>query len=316
MILFFYGPNTFASRQKLVELVERFKTTSGNNFGLERFDASDTLLEPQTVASAISSVPFLSPHRLVIIEDLVANKSLAETVISSLEQVPKDNVVVFYESTPDERTKVFKELKRLAKTHKFEELNAPALLSWLKQLVKDQGGQIDNATASFLTERVGSSQWRLFHEVHKLINFDPQISKDSILELVEPQFEQTIFDLIDNLNRGAAGKALEFYRRLRASRAQPLYVLSMLGWGVRNLIIAKAGEDKTPAEIARDFSLNPFVVNKARTAVKELDLEALGQAHRLIIDADYRIKTTSLDPDVALEQLLLAISSQFAVKVS
>ena len=313
MILFFYGPNNFAARQKIKELVERFKTTSGNNFGLERFDGTDPLTEPQAVISAISSVPFLSSHRLVIIEDLLANKTLAEAVINGLDQVPRDNVVVFYERAPDERTKAFKELKKIAKTHKFEPLKPPALMNWLKQIIKDNGGQIDPPTARFLIERAGPDQWRLQNEIQKLINFNPQISRAAILELIEPQFEQTIFDLIDNLHRGRADKVLELYHGLRSAKAQPLYVLSMLGWGVRNLIIAKAGEGKPAGEIARDFGLNPFVVNKSLAASRRLDLDSLKQIHRQLLETDYRLKTTPSDPDIALEQLLLGISSQLTV---
>ncbi len=316
MILFFYGPNTYASRYRLKQLIDRYQASDSAGLGLERIDAETlppvTSEAAERVINAITSLPFLSEHRLVIIENILANAELAAAVFGQLDRVPKTTVLVFYERTPDERTKAFKSLKNLTKTIKFTELMPSKLTTWVQQTAIKLGGQIDMPTAQLLIQKTGTDQWRLSNELTKLVSFEPKISSDSIEQLVEPTFQNSIFDLVDGLNRGRLEEAIRLYRGLRSQKHQPLYVLSMIGWATRNLIIAKAAMTSTGAknasEISQDFGLNPFVVAKALQAVKAMPLSALKKAASKIMATDQALKSSSLDDDLLMEQLLIDLN--------
>src|SRR3989344_1316771 len=106
MILFFYGPNSYASRRKLQEIIETYKTKTGSDFGLERIDGITS--NAKTLGSALRAVPFLASSRLVVIEYLSANKAASGQVESIIEGLPSTTVVVFYEKELDKRTAYFK----------------------------------------------------------------------------------------------------------------------------------------------------------------------------------------------------------------
>ena len=44
MTLFFYGPNSYALRQQLGQMVEAYRKKVGSDFGLERLDGADVLV--------------------------------------------------------------------------------------------------------------------------------------------------------------------------------------------------------------------------------------------------------------------------------
>ncbi|MBI4101158.1 DNA polymerase III subunit delta [Candidatus Microgenomates bacterium] len=310
MVLFFYGPNSFAARVKIRETIERFKKKAGSDFGLERFDGDDPTLTADKLITAMTSVPFLAEHRLIIIEDLLTNKPIAEVAVKALRRVPKSTVVIWHERKPDERTRLFKMLVKASKPVKFQELGPAQLNGWVRKTAQDMGGKIDQLATNFLIQRVGNDQWRLWHELQKLASFKPTITKDMIEELTEASFEDTIFNLIDALVDGRSQQALELYQGLRSKRAEPLYILNMIAWGLRNLIVVKAAGDRSAAEMAKDHGMSPFVVGKATRAVRDLDLRLLKKIHRQIVATDFRLKTTSADPDILLEQLLFTTSQR------
>ena len=131
--------------------------------------------------------------------------------------------------------------------------------------------------------------------------------------LVEPSFEQTIFDLLDTLSSGNIKKAILLYQGLRSVNIEPIYVMSMIGWGLNNLLIIKAGAEsgKNPNEIAKDFKISPYVVQKSLNQVRRLTLQQIKQAVRTAASMDEKLKTTSLDPNQGIEQLIYLVGDSF-----
>jgi DNA polymerase III delta subunit len=120
MVFLFYGSNSFAARQQIAKLVAEYVKKSGDNFGVERIDG--TKVKPEELRASLQAAPFLSRSRLVIIEDLGANKAIAAKIEDHIKDVPDTTVAVFYEPNIDQRTVYFKSLKAAAKTIVFEPL--------------------------------------------------------------------------------------------------------------------------------------------------------------------------------------------------
>ncbi len=312
MLLFFYGPNTYAARARIRELVNRYEAANPGGLGIDRFDGQENT-EIDRIVAAMTALAFLANNRLVIIEDLLASPTLAEAVVSASKRIPPDNVVVVYERKVDERTKQFKALVSAAKTVKFDALGPTQLASWLKKQTVKLGINIDGSTLNYLVERVGTDQWRLASELEKLASYKSKITPVEINELVEPSFQATIFDLVNALSRSQTASALKLYDGLRAIKTPALQILAMIGWQIRNLLIASASKVASPPvsaqAIASDFKLNPFVVTKSLTSAQHWDLNRAQSAQRAVLETDYRIKTSSLDPDYLIRQLLIELGT-------
>lgn len=307
MIFFFYGPNTFAARRKLRDMTKAYVAKTGSDFGLERFDGSAVSLSE--LGGALTAVPFLATSRLVIIDRLSANKAVAEPILGLLEQVSDSTVAVFYEPEVDQRTTYFKAMTKATRAVKFDNLSSSQLSAWIKREVTTLGGTIDGPAVSWLVETVGEDQWRLEQELHKLINFDPHITLETAKQLVASSPTQTIFDLVDAMSGGQAARALTIFRGLIADRTNELYILTMVTWQLRNLLLAKTSGLSSSGELAKRAGMSPYVAGKVLARQRELSEEHLKSAYLAAVETDYAIKTGRGNPEHLVEQLIYRVAT-------
>lgn len=308
MILFFYGPNTFASRRKLQQMVAAYIKKTGSNYGLERIDGPSAKLED--LMGALAAVPFLASSRLVIIEDLSKNKTVAPAVDKLLPRVPDSTVVVFYESAVDQRTSFFKYLTKHAQVAKFDGLTPPQLRAWVQQEVKKLGATIERPAVERLLEMVGDDQWRLEQEIAKLANYESKITPESVDTLVAASQHQTIFELVEAIVAGKTNQAMTIFHNLLGEQVSEVYMLSMIGWQLRNLLLAKAAGRISPAELAKQAGMSPFVAGKVLSRQADYSEEALKQAFLAVVETDFAIKTGGGEPRHLVEQLIYKLSQQ------
>jgi DNA polymerase-3 subunit delta len=303
MIFFFYGPNTFAARQQIAKLAEQYIKKTGSDLGLERIDGTRTT--PAELKSAVSAMPFLATSRLVVIEDLSSNKSTAAKIADITEAVPDSTVVVFYDPGVDQRTSYFKHLRTKAKAVKFEPLSTRELQQWVAAEAKRQGGQIEGPAILRLLELAGEDQWRLRGELGKLANYRSQISIETLNQLVEPNQNESVFELVDALASGRASAALEYYHKLLQAQAAELYILSMITWQLRNLLLAKTSGLRNSSDLAKQTGMSPYVASKALNTSRNLDETHLKQAFVAAVETEYRIKSGQGKSEVLVEQLII-----------
>ncbi len=306
MIFFFYGPNTFASRRKLQEMVETYVTKSGSDFGLERIDGKEASYDQ--IIAALQASPFLAKTRLVIIENLSANKSAIERVMAALDAIPDTTVAVFYEGEADARTTYFKTMSKLPKAVKFDKLGQPQLLAWAKREVEKLGGTIERPALNALVEAVGDDQWRLEQEINKLVNVAPAVTLENVKNLVSTSSTESIFDLVDAMSAGNTKRALAVYRGLIGERTNEVYILTMVTWQLRNLLLAKTSGMTNSGELAKAAGMSPFVAGKALQKGKSLSEEMLKQAFMESVEADYIIKSGQGTAEQVVEDLIYRVS--------
>jgi len=308
MILFFYGPNSYASRRILQEVVATYKQKTGSDFGLERIDGVST--NAKSLGSALRAVPFLANSRLVVVEYLSANKAASGQIEAIIQELPSTTVAVFYEKEVDKRTTYFKTLSAKAQPQHFEMLGPTQLAGWVRNHLKTLNATIEPGAMAELIDRVGDDQWRLEQELVKLASHNPEITRDHVQLLVEPGRDENIFGLVEAIASGRTKQALAQYQLLRAGGANELYILSMITWQLRNLLLAKTAGPMPPGELARAAGLSPFVAGKAVQRQADLDLDQLKRAFLATIDTEYKIKTGAGKPDELVELLIYNVSQR------
>lgn len=306
MIFFFYGPNSYASRRKLHDMADAYVKKTGSDLGLERIDGEGTSYTE--LVSALSAMPFLATSRLVIVEGLGLNKVVAEKIEDLIGLVPESTVAVFYETDVDQRTSYFKKLQAGTKAVKFDNLDQLKLAAWIKAEVNRHGGSIEPGAVSLLIDIVGDDQWRLSQEILKLVNYDAAITTASVRELVVATPQQTIFDLVDAMTAGKVKPALASLRGLLAERTNEIYILTMIIWQLRNLLLAKAAGRMSPPELAKAAGMSPYVAGKMMTKQRDFNEETLRQAFLAAVETDYAIKTGQGAADQLIEQLVYRVA--------
>ena len=311
MTIFYYGPNNFEMKQALQQMIEAYIKKAGSNFGLERLDGATAKVND--ISAALQASPFLASSRLVIIEGLALNKSIAEKLPALMAAVPATTVALFADRDVDMRTNVFKQLSKADKVVKFEAATGPKLLSWVKREIEQLGGKADNATIRELVEVAGEDQWRLAGEINKLVNFNPEVSVKMVRELVAPSVEQSIFEMVEAMTAGRVGAALAGFRTLLEMRESEIYVLTMVQWQLRNLLLAKTSPaNMSPNELAKAAGMSPYVAGKMAAAQSRMSEETLKRAFALAADCEYNIKSGRLKGEPAVEQLIFQVASSNA----
>jgi DNA polymerase III subunit delta len=308
MVFFFYGPNTYAARNKIRRLVDQYRHKAGSDFGLERLDGAS--VSANDMASALMAMPFLANSRLVIIENLAANKTVSAKIEKLLPQVPGSTIAVFYDPAVDQRTSYFKTMSKLAKPAKFEKLNPAQLRAWIKQEVARLGAEIDQPALDLLLEIVGDDQWRLEQELIKLANANSKISVQYVRGLVVAGTSQTIFDLVDQIVSGQLRPALMTYRQLINERTNELYILTMIVWQLRNLLLAKTAGAITGPELAKKAGMSPYVASKVLARRHDFNEDTLKKAYLSAIATEYAIKSGQGESEVLIEQLIFRVANR------
>ncbi len=312
MTFFFYGSNVYALRQQLTKMMAEYRKRTGSDFGLERFDGST--IKPRELTASLQAAPFLATSRLVIVENLGANR--ANFKIDELfGSVPNSTVAIFVESQVDRRTNLFKDLGAADRVVEFKPLTGSALASWIASEAKRLDGTIDRAATQELIELVGEDQWRLAEELNKLVNYKPDISKDTVRQLVVAGVEQSIFDLVDAMASGRTAAALAAYRNLLDRRENEIYILTMVQWQLRNLLWGvMAPPELTQGELAKAAGLSPFVAGKVLGARNRHPGGRIEAAYIAASEAEFDVKTGRTKAETAVEQLIYRVSESVAQK--
>lgn len=308
MIFFFHGSNSYAARQQITKLIDQYQSKTGGDFGIERIDGATA--STNKLSSALQASPLLSTSRLVIIEDAGSNKSIE--IDRLIADVPPTTVAIFYDTKVDKRSSYYKTLIASANvtTHGFEPLSTAQLIQWIAREAKHQGGGVDRATANYLLDRAGEDQWRLSGEIAKLVAYQGVITRQSIDQMVTPTASDTIFDLVDAMTAGNTAVATQRYRSLLAEQVSEYYILTMIIWQLRNLVLAKAGSNLSSAELAKTAGLSPFVAGKVLAKVKPLNQTRLHAMFSAAVETDYQLKSGLGKPDVLVEKLIVQIAQQ------
>jgi DNA polymerase-3 subunit delta len=147
----------------------------------------------------------------------------------------------------------------------------------------------------------------------KLVLYAPTVTVETVKLLVEPGVEQSIFDMVEAMTGGRAAEALAGYRRLLAARQSEIYVLTMVQWQLRNLLLAAAApSDMAAAELAREAGMSPYVAGKMLMAARRHSAAALSAAYRAAAACEYDIKSGRLPGEAAVEQLILRVAGTSA----
>ena len=304
MIVTLTGSNSFLLLRHLNQLMDDF-IAENNDLAVEGIDASD--LEAQVIIDAVSSLPFLSSKKMVVLRELGTNKPASEKVEQIISATEPTTELIIYEPSPDKRTAYYKTLNTKTQVEEFKELEARQLASWLVEQSNKIGAKVGTQDAAYLVERVGLNQAILYNELEKLSLYDPQITRQTIELLTEKTPQSKIFDLLDAAFAGNKKRALDLYDDQRAQKIEPQNILALITWQLHLLALAKYGAGKTPGQIAADAKLNPYPLTKAQNLARKLTEARLREMVNEAADIDYKSKLSLVGIDEALKNFVITL---------
>ena len=306
MIKTLTGENSFAWQKVLREQVDKFVAEFGD-LALQRIDGEEA--EFSTIQEALTSLPFLSNKKLVVLRSPSKNKDFLEHVEQVLANISETTDVIIIEPKLDKRLSYYKYLKSKTDFQEFNELDINGQSTWLLARAKQLGGSISSNDARYLAERVGLNQQLLGNEIEKLVLYNAAVTRQTIDLLTDETPQSTIFQLLEAAFSGNNRKALKLYQEQRALKVEPQQIVAMIAWQLHVLAIIKYAGDRSIDEIAKDSKLNPYVLRKSQAIADGLKLAELDYLVEQLIDIDAKSKSTSIDIDEALKNYLLRLST-------
>lgn len=320
MILFLYGEDTFRLKQKIREMKQKYISASLGNTNLAILDGKTVTADE--IIRQVLAYPFLAKSRLVMIENLLLegkkpskteasskNVGIQEKIGDFLPKVPETTVLVFVEAgVPDKRTSLFKKLNKLKMAQEFKPLSEAEVKTWTRQEVAKLQAEITPDAVEKLFLYVGTDLWQLSNEIAKLATYNKSITPETVELLVRAQTQSDIFTLIDALASQNKKKAFLELHRLTENGENELYILSMIVYQYRNMLVVRDFVERgvtSSYDLASRAKLHPFVAGKTLNLVRNYKLDELKDIYSLLLEQDIAIKTGKIQPGPALDLLVL-----------
>ena len=298
------GANDYRISEELHKLLSNFMSVHGD-MAVEKLFADE--VDYQKIYDALTSLPFLSDKKLVILWDPSANKQFVEKAEYLIENIADSTDVIFVEQKIDKRSSLYKLLKKQTDYREFPELDENQLANWLVEKAKAQKAQISVSDARFLVERLGTNQQMLSSELNKVALYDKNITKKSIEMNTEAIPQSSIFELLDSVFSGDSKRALTLYREQRALQVEPIRIISMLVWQFQIIALIKASKSLTSDQIARESKNSPYTVAKTMRIASKISLSQLRRMIHDLLELDVKRKTQKIDDDEALQLYILSL---------
>lgn len=311
VIIFLYGEDSFRSRQKLDEIISHYKEVRKSGLNLLWVDAKEAAFLDFYGQLKVSSM--FAETKLVILENVFSDKQFQEDFLGELKTIQnqKDVVVVFEKEAPDARLKLFKTLLKECKCQEFALLDAKGLKVWAQKELENLKAKINNDALDLVVSFVGNDLWRLSGELKKLADFRQRapIKKDDVVTLVKPNIQNDIFKTIDALAEKNKLQALALLHKHLDGDDNSLYILSMIAYQFKNLLMVKELSEKglMYASIVKKSGLHPFVVKKTYFQCRQFSFEELKNIYRAIFQIDTDIKMGRVDAQAALDLFISKI---------
>jgi len=312
MIILLYGQDTYRSHQKLEEIIEQYKKIHKGGLNLTYLDGES--LKFDDFKDIIQQVSMFEEKKLLILSNIFTNQDFKEKFLKNFKNFSKTrDIILFYENNKiPEKDKFFNFLKNKAKTQKFDLLEGEKLKRWARDEFLKLKTKVKPEVIDKLIEFVGNDLWLLSNEIKKLVSYrkkEGKIYVKDIETLLNPKIETAIFKTIDAISQKDKKQALLLIHQHLEKGDSPLYLLSMINFQFKNLLIVKDLIEKRKPYyfILRTSGLHPFVVKKSYQQAGKFTFPELKKIYQKIFQVDFGIKMGKITPETALDLLIAGI---------
>lgn len=276
--------------------------------------------------------PFLSSHRLVIVDGLLgrfearegrprlrkraakAGTALGEweRLADYVKQGPATTVLVLIDGEIKGQNPLLTELRPLAQVRTFPPLRGSALKAWIQQRVREEKGKITPQAVDLLAEFLGGDLWAMKSEIEKLLLYCQKrpIGEDDVRKLTTYIQEASIFALVDAVAEGRRESAQHILQRLYNDGTEPMRILAMIHRQFRLIALAKdlkPGLSRSQMQDSLGLK-SSYPLDKTLSQARLYDLVGIRRAYRKMVETDLAIKTGRYSDRLALELLVTELA--------
>jgi DNA polymerase-3 subunit delta len=325
---FIYGSEHYLKQHYVNLIVSKTVEKDFKDFNFHELDGKDVTLE--VLADCVSTFPMMGEYTCTLIRDFRFPEywikqennhyKLNEDLESILNDLPETTILIFWYDAievDDKDTRWSKSVKLIEKLGAAVKIDTRSPYSLAKLLVDSapkKGCEIDKADATYLVNLVGTDYSTLRNEFDKVCAYtgSGKITRETIDKTVIISTEAKIFSLSRDIANGEADKAYSTLNNLFKLRVEPVVISATISKAFIDMYRASTIKEKglKPLElldIFPSYKRMDFIINNAVADGARYSNEQFHNAFDALAEADRKLKSTSQDGQLVLEELVLRL---------
>ena len=318
-LYFFHGEETFLLHHYLGQMKKLLLDPLTESFNYHRLN-SETF-DIRAFADAVENLPMMAEHTFVQVDDIdpfKMNESDRSKITEILSDIPEYCTVVFTYITapwkPDKRLKKLWEAVEGGCVVEFAKQDQRDLIAWVTRHFAAHKKSISTDLCAYLIDITGGTMTALGGEIDKICAYSGTdvIKKTDIDAVTEPVLDAVVFQMTDLLSAGRYGDALLKLQQLLKMQQEPLAILGAVGGHFRRIGTARTLLDngRNASELQKLCGIPDYPARKTMEAARRFRPEFCRRAAQLVLETDYRMKTSFDQPERLLELLILQLAQE------
>ncbi|HEX5016649.1 MAG TPA: DNA polymerase III subunit delta [Actinomycetes bacterium] len=183
--------------------------------------------------------------------------------------------------------------------------------AFVKQELSDLGCTAEREAIEVLIDAVGSTLRDLAGACAQLVSDlgkGSRVDEDTVRRYYGGRVEVQGFDIADQVIAGRTAQALGLLRHARESGIPPVVVTAAVGRSLRQLALVASAPRGSAAESVASMAGTPtWKVKDLRSQARDWTEPGLSAAIKAVALADTDVKTGAVDPEYALERMLISV---------
>ena len=316
----FHGEETFLLNHYLGQIRKQLLDPLTESFNYHRLNAET--FDMRSFIDAVENMPMMAEATFVQVDEIDIFK-LPEADRNKMGEVLSDipewcTVVFTYETVawkPDKRLKkLWDAISGNGLIVEFAKQDQRDLVAWITRHFAAHKKRISSDLCVYLIDITGGTMTALSGEIDKICAYSgaDEICRSDIDAVTEPVLDAVVFQMTDLLSEGRYTAALEKLHTLLKMQQEPLGILGAIGTHFRRISTARVLLDngRNAAELQKIYGMFDFAARKTMEAARRYRPEFCERAAQLVMETDYRMKTSFDDQDRLLEVLILQLSQE------
>ncbi|SHH66112.1 DNA polymerase III subunit delta [Sporanaerobacter acetigenes] len=296
------------------------------------FEGKDT--EFNEIYNACETLPFMSEKKIVVVKDLGIfsrrKKDDEEYEIESKKdeglkeylKTLEDYVVIIFiekERKVDKNKSIVKTINKIGGVVDFERIKGKDLYNWIEKEFRKYNKNISYPSinylvqySSYLSRDGNKTLYDLENQIAQISNFardKKEISKDDIDKIVAKSLDTNIFKLLDSIAAKDVNGSLKTFNEICILNEPLPKILFMIIRQFRLLRQCKTLKESGfgQKESMERMGIGSYEFGKISRQCKSFSYEKLDNALELCLEADEKLKSTSMNSKLVLEMLIVTL---------
>ena len=320
-LYFFHGEETFLLNHYLVQMKKQLLDPLTESFNFHRLN--NETFDIRDFADAVENLPMMAENTFVQVDDIdlfKMNEGDRTKMTEILADIPDYCTVVFTYLTaqwkPDKRLKkLWEAVDENGTVVEFAKQDQRDLIAWVTRHFLARQKRISTDLCAYLIDITGGTMTALSGEIDKICAYSgaDEIRKTDIDAVTEPVLDAVVFQMTDLLSAGRYDQALAKLQQLLKMQQEPLAILGAVGGHFRRISTARTLLDhgQNASQLQKLCAPMPdFAARKTMDAARRFRPEFCRKAAQLVMETDYRMKTSFDDSERLLELLILQLAQE------